>query len=61
MRFKLEKGGGLLLADACCGSAKFDESFHNFIDELFEKYGKGSRNAGRGYGNQRYAQAGGRR
>ena len=29
------------------------------IDELLEKYGKGSRNAGRRYGN-RYAQTGGR-
>jgi hypothetical protein len=35
LRFKLEDGG-TLLADACCGSTKFDESFQKFIDELFD-------------------------
>jgi hypothetical protein len=36
LRFDLEKGGGLLLADACCGSKKFDASFREFINRLFE-------------------------
>jgi Domain of unknown function (DUF4159) len=36
LRSNLETGG-LLLADACCGSAEFDKAFHQFIDELFEK------------------------
>jgi hypothetical protein len=36
LRFDLEKGGGLLLADACCGSKKFDASFREFISKLFE-------------------------
>jgi hypothetical protein len=35
LRFKLQDGG-TLLADACCGSTKFDESFRKFIGELFE-------------------------
>jgi hypothetical protein len=35
LRFKLEDQG-TLLADACCGSPKFDEAFHKFIDELFD-------------------------
>jgi hypothetical protein len=32
LRFSL-KHGGLLLADACCGSKSFDESFRKFIQE----------------------------
>src|SRR5207249_1083915 len=35
LRFKLESGGSLLLADACCGSQAFDKAFRQFIDELF--------------------------
>jgi hypothetical protein len=34
LRFNL-KSGGLLLADACCGGTKFDESFRKFMTELF--------------------------
>jgi hypothetical protein len=34
LRFDLTSGG-LLLADACCGSKRFDESFRAFIGELF--------------------------
>ncbi len=34
LRFNL-KSGGLLLADACCGGAMFDESFRKFMVELF--------------------------
>jgi hypothetical protein len=40
LRFKLESGGSLLLADACCGSQDFDKSFRQFIDELFDKKAK---------------------
>jgi hypothetical protein len=36
LRYDLEKGGGLLLADACCGSKKFDASFREFIAKLLE-------------------------
>lgn len=36
LRFNLENGG-LLLADACCGSEKFDKSFRQFAQELFTK------------------------
>src|SRR5262249_17880554 len=35
LRFNLEKGHGLLFADACCGSKVFDKSFREFIKELF--------------------------
>jgi hypothetical protein len=35
LRFKLETGG-TLLADACCGSKAFDDSFRKFIDDLFD-------------------------
>jgi Domain of unknown function (DUF4159) len=35
LRFNLEENGGLLLADACCGSAKFDESFRKLIEVLW--------------------------
>ena len=34
LRFCL-RSGGLLLADACCGSAKFDAAFRAFVEELF--------------------------
>lgn len=34
LRFNLEQGG-LLLADACCGSKKFDQSFRAFLAALF--------------------------
>lgn len=34
LRFNL-KTGGLLLADACCGSKAFDEAFRKFVEELF--------------------------
>jgi hypothetical protein len=34
LRFRLEHGG-LLLADACCGSKAFDESFRKFVENLF--------------------------
>jgi hypothetical protein len=34
LRFNLENGG-LLLADACCGSPKFDKSFREFVQALF--------------------------
>jgi hypothetical protein len=34
LRFLL-KSGGLLLADACCGSRAFDRSFREFVQELF--------------------------
>jgi hypothetical protein len=34
LHFRLTNGG-LLLADACCGSKEFDASFHSFIEELF--------------------------
>ncbi len=36
LRFNLENGG-LLLADACCGSETFDKSFRQFAQELFPK------------------------
>jgi hypothetical protein len=29
------EGGGLLLADACCGSETFDKSFRQFIHDMF--------------------------
>src|SRR5262249_32973806 len=35
IRFKLETGG-TLFADACCGSAAFNESFHRFTAALWE-------------------------
>jgi hypothetical protein len=31
------KSGGTLFADACCGSAKFDESFRKFMEELWSE------------------------
>jgi hypothetical protein len=34
LRFNLESGG-LLFADACCGSKQFDKSFRVFVKELF--------------------------
>lgn len=34
LRFNLETGG-LLLADACCGSKSFDASFRKFMEELW--------------------------
>lgn len=34
LRFNLETGG-LLLADACCGSKNFDASFRSFVEMLF--------------------------
>jgi Domain of unknown function (DUF4159) len=37
LRFNLTTGG-LLLADACCGSEKFDESFREFMKVLFPKH-----------------------
>ena len=36
LRFNLEHGG-LLLADACCGSPAFDKSFRQFAQDLFPK------------------------
>jgi hypothetical protein len=36
LRFTLEHGG-LLLADACCGSPDFDKSFRQFAQALFPK------------------------
>jgi hypothetical protein len=36
LRFNLEHGG-LLFADACCGSKTFDKSFREFIDALWDK------------------------
>ena len=38
LRINLEKGGGLLFADACCGSKKFDTGFKAFMKELFPKH-----------------------
>jgi hypothetical protein len=35
LRFHLEENGGLLLADACCGSKQFDESFRKLIAALW--------------------------
>ena len=35
LRFSLENGG-MLLADACCGSKTFDTAFRAFVDELFK-------------------------
>ncbi|MFO0846269.1 MAG: DUF4159 domain-containing protein [Gemmataceae bacterium] len=34
LRFNL-KSGGVLLADACCGSRAFDAAFRKFVEELF--------------------------
>lgn len=34
LRFRLERGG-TLLADACCGSEAFDQSFRTFIEKLW--------------------------
>ncbi|HEY1861486.1 MAG TPA: DUF4159 domain-containing protein, partial [Gemmataceae bacterium] len=34
LQFNLEKAGGLLFADACCGSKEFDASFREFIGHL---------------------------
>ncbi len=36
LRYNLEHGG-LLFADACCGSKAFDKSFREFIDGLWDK------------------------
>src|SRR5260370_41711187 len=35
LRFHLEENGALLLADACCGSEDFDESFRRLIAALW--------------------------
>lgn len=35
LRYNLEKGGGTLLADACCGSKAFDQAFRQFAADLF--------------------------
>jgi hypothetical protein len=35
LRGHLERGGGLLLADACCGSEAFDKAFRAFIEGMF--------------------------
>jgi hypothetical protein len=35
LRFSLENGG-ILLADACCGSKAFDASFRAFVNDLFK-------------------------
>jgi hypothetical protein len=35
LRFHLEENGALLLADACCGSKEFDESFRQLIAALW--------------------------
>jgi hypothetical protein len=35
LRFNLENGG-MLLADACCGSTAFDKSFQKFMEELWK-------------------------
>jgi Domain of unknown function (DUF4159) len=35
LRFDLEENGGLLFADACCGSRPFDEAFRKFMEELW--------------------------
>lgn len=35
LRFNLESGG-VLLADACCGSKRFDESFRKFMADLWQ-------------------------
>jgi hypothetical protein len=37
LKFNLTEGGGLLFADACCGSKTFDKSFRKFIRLLFDK------------------------
>lgn len=37
LRFNLENGG-LLLADACCGSPVFDKAFRKFAKQLFPKH-----------------------
>jgi hypothetical protein len=39
LRFNL-KTGGTLLADACCGSKRFDESFRKFMDEVWAEENK---------------------
>jgi hypothetical protein len=36
LHFKLTEGGGTLLADACCGSKAFDESFRKLMEVLFK-------------------------
>jgi len=35
LRFHLEENGGVLFADACCGSKQFDGSFRKLIEVLF--------------------------
>jgi hypothetical protein len=35
LRFKLEAGAGLLLADACCGAEPFDQAFREFAKKLY--------------------------
>jgi hypothetical protein len=35
LRFDLKEGGGMLLADACCGSKTFDQSFRKLVQDLF--------------------------
>ncbi|HEV3235730.1 MAG TPA: DUF4159 domain-containing protein [Gemmataceae bacterium] len=37
LKFNLEMAGGLLFADACCGSKNFDKSFRGFIRAVFGK------------------------
>jgi hypothetical protein len=37
VRFNLETAGGLLFADACCGSTSFDKSFRKFIKQMFHR------------------------
>src|SRR5262249_4426151 len=37
LKSNLTEGGGLLFADACCGSTTFDKSFRKFIRQLFKK------------------------
>ena len=36
LRFRLENGG-TLLADACCGSKAFDESFRQLMEQMFRE------------------------
>ena len=37
LQFNLQKGGGLLFADAACGSKEFDESFRKLVRDLFDQ------------------------
>jgi hypothetical protein len=38
LRFNLKEGGGMLLADACCGSKNFDRAFRKLVADLFPDY-----------------------